>query len=137
MRLAQTWSPLHQQRRRLEVRGGCGVVQMLHEGQVVAEHPRGTEQRLLIHLKHYEGEGDQRVEPTADFCNHAGQRVCRQMLTQQLQHADDHRLPAGAAGRLVYAARGAGSSEERVRDLATYFFWPSWASVTISWRKRR
>lgn len=47
----------------VEVRGGCGVVQILHEGHVVAEHPRGTEQRLLLQPEHYEGAGDERVDP--------------------------------------------------------------------------
>lgn len=47
----------------VEVRGGCGVVQILHECRIVAEHPRGSEQRLLIDPAHYEGEGDERVAP--------------------------------------------------------------------------
>lgn len=49
--------------RQIEVRGGLGVVQMLYEGQVWAEHPRGTQRRLLINPAHYEGEGDERVVP--------------------------------------------------------------------------
>jgi len=46
---------------RLEVRGCCELVQVLHDGQVVAEHPRGTERRLLIDPAHYEGEVTDRV----------------------------------------------------------------------------
>jgi transposase len=45
----------------VEVHGGVGVVQVLHEGQVVAEHRRGTAERLLIDPAHYEGEGNSRV----------------------------------------------------------------------------
>ena len=47
----------------VEVRGCAEVVQMVHEGHVVAEHPRGSRQRLLINPAHYEGEGDDRVIP--------------------------------------------------------------------------
>jgi hypothetical protein len=48
---------------RVEVRGCASVVQIVHEGRVVAEHPRGTAERLLIDPSHYEGEGDGRVDP--------------------------------------------------------------------------
>lgn len=48
---------------RVEVRGGCGVVRMLYDGQVIAEHPRGTQRRLVIEAEHYEGTGDERVDP--------------------------------------------------------------------------
>lgn len=47
----------------VEVRGCCGVVQVWHEGRVVAEHPRQTQERLLIDPSHYAGEGDERVSP--------------------------------------------------------------------------
>ena len=40
----------------VEVRGGPGLVSMWHEGHKVAEHPRGTAERLLIDERHYEGE---------------------------------------------------------------------------------
>jgi len=49
--------------RRVEVRGCPDVVQIIHDGRVVAEHPRNTEIRLLINPKHYEGHGDDRVAP--------------------------------------------------------------------------
>jgi hypothetical protein len=32
----------------VEVRGCCGTVQVWHQGQVIAQHPRGRPQRLLI-----------------------------------------------------------------------------------------
>jgi len=47
----------------VEVRGCGEVVQVWHDGQVVAEHPRRTQERLLIDPSHYEGEADERVIP--------------------------------------------------------------------------
>jgi hypothetical protein len=47
----------------VEVRGCGGVVQVWHDGQVVAEHPRRTQERLLLDPSHYEGEADERVIP--------------------------------------------------------------------------
>ena len=47
----------------VEVRGCAEVVQVLHDGRVVAEHPRGTEKLLMIDPRHYEGPGDDRVVP--------------------------------------------------------------------------
>jgi hypothetical protein len=49
--------------RRVEVRGCAGVVQVLHEGQIVAEHPRASRRRLVIDPAHYDGPGDDRVAP--------------------------------------------------------------------------
>ncbi len=45
----------------VEVRGCAEVVQMWHEGRVVAEHPRHSRQRLVLNPAHYEGPGDERV----------------------------------------------------------------------------
>src|SRR5581483_4597550 len=50
-------------RLRVEVRGCAEVVQIWHDGQVVAEHPRHSRQRLLLNPAHYEGPGDARVAP--------------------------------------------------------------------------
>lgn len=47
----------------VEVRECAEVVQILHDGRVVAEHPRGTEKLLVIAPDHYEGPGDDRVVP--------------------------------------------------------------------------
>jgi hypothetical protein len=47
----------------VEVRGGAEVVQVLHDGRVMAEHPRHSRQRLLLDPAHYEGPGDERVAP--------------------------------------------------------------------------
>jgi transposase len=49
--------------RQVELRGCAGVVQVWHDGQLVAEHPRHTQQRLLLDPAHYEGPGDERVAP--------------------------------------------------------------------------
>ena len=48
---------------RVEVRGCASVVQIVHDGHVVAEHPRGGRERLLINPSHYEGDDDGRVDP--------------------------------------------------------------------------
>jgi transposase len=45
----------------VEIHGCVGVVQVWHDGRVVAEHPRHTPQRLLIDPSHYQGPGDERV----------------------------------------------------------------------------
>lgn len=47
----------------VEVRGCAEVVQVLHQGQVVACHPRHSRSRLLLEPAHYEGPGDERVAP--------------------------------------------------------------------------
>jgi transposase len=49
--------------RTVEVRGCTETVQILHDGRVVAEHRRGTKERLLLDPRHYEGAGDDRVRP--------------------------------------------------------------------------
>lgn len=41
--------------RRVEVRGAASHVQVLHDGRVVAEHPRHTDHRLVIDPAHYDG----------------------------------------------------------------------------------
>jgi transposase len=46
---------------RVEVRGCAEVVQVLHQGQVVAQHPRHSRRLLLIDPTHYDGPGDERV----------------------------------------------------------------------------
>jgi hypothetical protein len=47
----------------VEVRGCAEVVQIWHEGQVVAEHPRHSRQRLVLNPSHYDGPGNDRVAP--------------------------------------------------------------------------
>jgi transposase len=45
----------------VEVRGCAETVQIVHEGEVVAEHRRHTEALLVLDPRHYEGAGDERV----------------------------------------------------------------------------
>ena len=45
----------------VELRGCAEVVQVLHDGQVVAEHPRHSRARLVLEPSHYEGPGNERV----------------------------------------------------------------------------
>jgi transposase len=47
----------------VEVRGCAEVIQFFHDGRMVAEHLRHTRERLLIEPSHYEGPGNDRVEP--------------------------------------------------------------------------
>ncbi len=47
----------------VEVRGCATVVQIVHSGRVVAEHPRGSRERVVLDPAHYEGPGDERVIP--------------------------------------------------------------------------
>jgi transposase len=47
----------------VEVRGCAAVVQILHDGRVVAEHPRASRERVVLDPAHYEGPGDGRVIP--------------------------------------------------------------------------
>jgi transposase len=49
--------------RTVEVRGCVDAVQILSEGRVAAEHPRGTAQRIVLDPAHYDGPGDERVAP--------------------------------------------------------------------------
>lgn len=41
--------------RQVEIRGGAGVVQVLADQHIVAQHPRHTDHRLVIDPGHYEG----------------------------------------------------------------------------------
>jgi hypothetical protein len=46
---------------RVEVRGCAGTVQVFAQGRVVIEYPRGTEARLLVDPRCYDGEATARV----------------------------------------------------------------------------
>jgi hypothetical protein len=48
--------------RRVEVRGTLPHFVILAEGQEIARHARGTQQRLLLDPRHYEGPSTDRVE---------------------------------------------------------------------------
>lgn len=67
----------------VEVRGCAEVVQVLSEGQVRAEHPRHSRQRLLLNPAHYEGPGDERVAPPVPL-GRLGQRL-QAILAQEVE----------------------------------------------------
>jgi hypothetical protein len=58
----------------VEVHGCAELVQVWHQGQVVAEHPRHSRQRLLLQPAHYDGPGDERVMPPVPL-GKMGQRL--------------------------------------------------------------
>ena len=53
--------PFHLVREHVEVHGCAQTVQFLHGGNIVAEHERGTPERILINPMHYEGPSTDRV----------------------------------------------------------------------------
>jgi transposase len=67
----------------VEVRGCAELVQVLHEGRVVAEHPRHSRARLLLQPAHYEGPGDERVAPPVPL-GKMGQRL-QQIVLQPVE----------------------------------------------------
>jgi transposase len=67
----------------VEVHGCAEVVQVWHQGQVVAEHPRHSRQRLLLDPCHYEGPGDDRVMPPVPL-GKMGQRL-REILEMPVE----------------------------------------------------
>lgn len=46
----------------VEVRGCANSVQVLHEARVVARHPRGSDERILLDPSHYDGVSSDRVQ---------------------------------------------------------------------------
>ncbi|MEM6943281.1 MAG: hypothetical protein AAF416_10535 [Pseudomonadota bacterium] len=53
--------PFHLIGETVEVRGIAGAVHILKACEIVAEHPRGTDSRLLIAPAHYDGPSSERV----------------------------------------------------------------------------
>ena len=70
--------------REVEVRGGAGTVQVVAGGVVVAQYPRGTDERVLIDTRCYEGEATDRVLPPLPL-GRMGRRLeeIRQMPVEQ------------------------------------------------------
>ena len=83
----------------VEVRGCAGVVQVWHEGVMVAQHPRHTAERLLIDPAHYEGDGDERVSPPVPL-GQMGQK-----LQEILEHAGASSVPLDLYAALAEVAR--------------------------------
>jgi transposase len=67
----------------VEVHGCADVVQVWHDGQVVAQHPRHTEQRLLLEPAHYEGPSTERVAAPVPL-GKMGQRL-QEILQQPVE----------------------------------------------------
>ena len=67
----------------VEVHGCADLVQVWHDGQVVAQHPRHTEQRLLLEPGHYEGPSTERVAAPVPL-GKMGQRL-QEILQQPVE----------------------------------------------------
>jgi transposase len=67
----------------VEVHGCAEVVQVWHDGQVVAAHPRHTQERLLLEPSHYEGPGTEQVASPQPL-GAMGQRL-QQILEQPVE----------------------------------------------------
>lgn len=67
----------------VEVHGCADVVQVWHDGQVVAQHPRHTEQRLLLEPAHYDGPSTERVAAPVPL-GKMGQRL-QEILEQPVE----------------------------------------------------
>jgi transposase len=67
----------------VEVHGCAEAVQIWHDGQVVAQHPRHTEQRLLLEPAHYNGPGNDRVTAPVPL-GKMGQRL-QEILEQPVE----------------------------------------------------
>ena len=83
---------------RVEVRGCAGTVQVLADATVVASHPRGTRERLLIDPAHYEGEATDTVVPPPPL-GRMGQRL------QQIADMVPQRRPLDLYAALAEVAR--------------------------------
>jgi transposase len=82
----------------VELHGCARVVQVWHDGRVVAQHPRHTPQRLLLDPAHYEGEGDERVIPPVPL-GRMGQRL------QEILQAPVEQRPLDLYAALAEVAR--------------------------------
>jgi transposase len=67
----------------VEVRGCAATVQVVHEGRVVAEHPRASRERIVLDPAHYEGPGDERVAPPVPL-GRMGRRL-QEIVTQPVE----------------------------------------------------
>lgn len=81
----------------VEVRGCATAVQVLHDGRVVAEHPRASRERVVLDPAHYEGPGDERVVPPVPL-GRMGRRLQEiVMMPVEQRPIDLYAAPAGAA----------------------------------------
>jgi transposase len=83
---------------RVEVHGCTRTVQVLHDGHVVAEHPRRSRERIVIDPRHYEGESTDRVVAPMPL-GRMGQRL------QQIQDMPPQARPIDLYAALAEVAR--------------------------------
>jgi hypothetical protein len=83
---------------KVEVRGCARVVQVVHEGEVVAEHPRHTPERILIDPAHYQGEPTAEVLPPLPL-GRMGQRL------QEIVSLSPEKRPVDLYAALAEVAR--------------------------------
>ena len=67
----------------VEVRGCAAAVQVVHDGRVVAEHPRSSRERVVLDPAHYEGPVDKRVAPPVPL-GRMGRRL-QEIVTQPVE----------------------------------------------------
>lgn len=81
----------------VEVRGCAETVQIVHEGIIVAEHPRASRERVVLDPAHYEGPGDERVAPPVPL-GRMGRRL-QEIISQpvELRPIDLYAALAGVA----------------------------------------
>ncbi len=84
--------------RQVEVRGCARTVQVVSDGEVVAEHPRGSRQRILIDPAHYEGPATDSVLPPLPL-GRMGQRL------EQIRRLSPQQRPLDLYAALAEAAR--------------------------------
>lgn len=84
--------------RDVEVRGGAGIVQILADRTVIAEHARHTAARLVLDPRHYEGEDTARVRAPLPL-GRLGRRL------QELAQLPVERRPLDLYAALVEVAR--------------------------------
>lgn len=84
--------------RRVELRGAAGVVQILAEQSIIAEHPRHSERRLIIDPAHYEGRSTSTVRAPTPL-GRLGQRL------QQLAAMPVEQRPIDLYAALAEVAR--------------------------------
>ena len=76
--------PFRFARQEVEVRGLAGRVQILKDCAVIAEHPRGTDARIVRDETHYEGEDTERVRAPMPL-GRTGQRL-QEIAATKVQH---------------------------------------------------
>ena len=89
--------PFRHADRVVEVRGCARVVQVWSDGEIVAQHPRHTRERILIDPTHYDGPGDDRVCAPVPL-GRMGQRLAELMaLTPERRPIDQYAALAEVA----------------------------------------